>query len=328
VEPALKDHIREELREHLSEAVECHVRDGLSEEQAVKRAIEEFGSAEAVGQELRSIHSADLLSFLMKKAMSWKEKTMKTEWKWNFVALAALAFTIIAEVVLGFVCVIYVYPRINFAFNSLASPVPWSFDLANRTADVSTRYGVVLLLLIVCGWILFEFLYRKEGKPNIRLGIFAAVGLAATLFFAAASLSLLVPAAQSLAPMATLASSSALGMRSAGMVERKLHESDALLSEMSDACGKKDWNLVRDDAHDLSVICHSFSFTRAKNLARISGKTGTSDNSKLDLLLQETEGHGMELEQSARRQNLPAVLDNLKVLQESLQELRKALGGG
>lgn len=78
---ALHLHLREELREHVLETIERHKADGLDEDQAVQKALEEFGQPEAVREGLQAIYGRSLMGLVIEKAMQWKEKTMKTGWK-------------------------------------------------------------------------------------------------------------------------------------------------------------------------------------------------------------------------------------------------------
>jgi hypothetical protein len=324
VENALKEHIREELREHLSEAIECHVREGLPHEEAVRRAIEEFGSAEMIGHELNSIHRGSLLSFLMQKAVSWREQTMKTEWKWNFVALTALVLTMTIQVLLAFACVVFVFPMVAYAFDLREWQLPAISKASFTMARAVDSYWFVTLL-VPAGWIAFEVLYKKEAKPNIRLAAFALACVAATVFFAVTSVGALVPAVHALAPRATLTPSSALGIRSAAVLKRKLAEADALVLELSAACDKSQWDLVRDDAHDTYIICQSLTFTGAANLMKIVGKPEIADEPQIQRLLMELADRSDSMARRARSQDLRSVLDDLARVKRHLGELHEAL---
>jgi hypothetical protein len=316
VEPELKDHIREELREHLLEAMECHVREGIAEEQAAKRAIEEFGSAETVSQELRSIHSTDLLSFMMKKAMSWKERTMKTEWKWNFVALAALTFTIAFEVILGLTCFSWFLPRLkdHFLSEDMFNASAPLFQVLFAMDEAIKHYAWMAALLIIVGWLLFEILYKKEGKPNFRLAIFAAVCMVTTLFFAVGSLSVLLPTFK-------------LVMRLPTDTDRQLYEVKGLISELSEACKTSDWDAIRYDAQHVYMISQLLLHTGFADNAKGREVRGLPalDTSRLDHMVQDMAEHSRQCEEKAKSQDLPAVRDNLAALDKSRHELWKAL---
>ena len=53
---SLRQHIRQELREHLLDAAAEHKRAGLPEEEALARALEDFGGPDQVRSELEATH--------------------------------------------------------------------------------------------------------------------------------------------------------------------------------------------------------------------------------------------------------------------------------
>ncbi len=80
---ALRQHIRQELREHLRDAAAEHRAAGLSAEEALARALADFGGPEQVRSELEATHGHRLMAVVVEKAMQWKEATMKTKWLWT-----------------------------------------------------------------------------------------------------------------------------------------------------------------------------------------------------------------------------------------------------
>src|SRR5712691_10238907 len=95
---SLRQHIRQELREHLLDAAAEHKAAGLSEEAALARALEDFGGPEQVRSELEATHGHRLLPVVIDKAMQWKEITMKAKWLWASWAHLVLAAVIALEV--------------------------------------------------------------------------------------------------------------------------------------------------------------------------------------------------------------------------------------
>ena len=49
---------------------------------------------ETVREGLQSVYGQSVTSLFVDKAMQWKERTMKTEWKWNFAAQLGLVVMI------------------------------------------------------------------------------------------------------------------------------------------------------------------------------------------------------------------------------------------
>jgi hypothetical protein len=67
----LRQHVRQELREHLLDAVARHRQAGLSEADALERALEEFGKPEEVRSELEAAHGQRMMAVVIDRAMQW-----------------------------------------------------------------------------------------------------------------------------------------------------------------------------------------------------------------------------------------------------------------
>ncbi len=191
---ALRQHVRQELREHLKDAIADHIAAGLSEEQAVDRALEDFGGPEVVRAELEATHGHRVMGVIIDKAMQWQERTVKAKWFWSTWAHLALAIVIVME--LAFVCgaMIFIVPRFEwYAQNDMlgegwAGLRPWFNFLCDVCRAVAQNGIWVLIGLAVIG-VLFEWRVRSERKPFIRL---AAMGTAAVLLTATVALTGLV----------------------------------------------------------------------------------------------------------------------------------------
>src|SRR5947207_11519361 len=76
----LRQHVRQELREHLLDAVAQHKAAGLPEDRALAQALEDFGGPEQLRAELEATHGHRGMAVVIDKAIEWKEKTMKAKW--------------------------------------------------------------------------------------------------------------------------------------------------------------------------------------------------------------------------------------------------------
>ena len=65
---SLRQHLRQELREHLLDAAAEHRAAGLPEEQALARALEDFGGPQQVRLELEATHGHRLMAVVIDKA--------------------------------------------------------------------------------------------------------------------------------------------------------------------------------------------------------------------------------------------------------------------
>ncbi len=93
----LRQHVRQELREHLLDAMAGHKAAGLAEDAALDRALADFGGPDEVRSELEALHGHRLLGVAIDKALDWKEKTMKAKWLWASWANLAVATVVALE---------------------------------------------------------------------------------------------------------------------------------------------------------------------------------------------------------------------------------------
>ena len=119
----LRRHLRKELQEHLTAEIERNVAAGMDQAEATQRALEEFGDPVMIREGLQSVHGRRLLSLLIEKSMIWKVRTMKTGWKWSFVACVALVLTIAIEVFLSVAPLMYIFPVIKDLHHTLGTPM-------------------------------------------------------------------------------------------------------------------------------------------------------------------------------------------------------------
>ena len=108
---SLRQHVRQELREHLLDAVAQHQRGGLSEEEALDQALEEFGRPEDVRSELEATHGHRMMAVVIDKAMQWKEMTMRAKWLWTTWAYLGLVAVIALEVLFITFMVMFIVPK-------------------------------------------------------------------------------------------------------------------------------------------------------------------------------------------------------------------------
>jgi len=194
----LREHIREELREHLEEAIETHIAKGISRDEATRKAIEEFGQSEDVGKGLESVYGHRMMALVIDKAMEWKERNMKTGWKWSFVATVALFGVIAAEVALVLCMVVFVFPKIQDTYESILGMDAPGYYVATlhvvRFLFRGASWGI--LGLFIAAWALFEWRNKSENKPVIRLGAGAVIALAVTIATWWVAFATIVPLAQ------------------------------------------------------------------------------------------------------------------------------------
>jgi len=197
---SLRLHVRQELREHLLDAVAQHKAAGLSEEAAVDKALEEFGQPEVVRSELEATHGHRVMAVVIDRAMQWKEMTMRPKWLWATWAYLAVVGVIGVELFFIVCTNLYLLPKMQrirsdglLIFDDNTWPaVSRMFSFLDHLQWVCERLGWWLLLLTAVLWGLFEWRVRSENKSSIRLAALgtAALGLMVVVLFTASSLEL------------------------------------------------------------------------------------------------------------------------------------------
>ena len=178
---SLRRHVREELREHIEDSVAAHVAAGLSPADATRKALDELGSPETVGEGLEEVHGHSLMALVVDRAMDWKERTMKNGWKWSFVAAAALFVVIAAEVAFIMCMADIVFPTALSIYVSLGLSMPrWlpstsALSVISHVLSPERWMSWSFVGMFLAAWALFERYSRSENKTTIRLGAGALV---------------------------------------------------------------------------------------------------------------------------------------------------------
>lgn len=179
---SLRRHLRQELREHILEAAERHKADGLPADEALDKAIADFRDPVAVHEGFEDVYGRDVVGILIEKAMQWKESTLKATWLWSGTASLLLSVAIFAQGFFSFSVLWLQVPRMKEMFQDAGQVLPkYAIRFLELANFLIYRYGwlwVLVPLLLV--WGLFEWRYRGENKPLIRLSRLALISLVTT----------------------------------------------------------------------------------------------------------------------------------------------------
>jgi hypothetical protein len=244
---ALRQHVRQELREHLLDAVARHKTAGLAEEAALERALAEFGRAEEVRSELEATHGQRLLAVAIEKAMQWQEKTMKAKWLWTTWAYLVLGLVILLQALsLAFIN-IFIVPRFQLLArhgfvdaailqqHDLSWMLTWLVNLYESTGNHTT----LVLLLGAAAIGLFEWRVQSENKDFMRVAALGTVATALTVVFALMTCSMLVAFEMGAPPVERMARPWAV--EQVGSMAKSL-------TAIEQALTKKDWSEVEKQA--------------------------------------------------------------------------------
>ncbi len=196
---SLRQHVRQELREHLLDAADQYKAAGLPEAQALDRALEDFGGTEEVRSGLEATHGHRLLPVVIDKAMQWKERTMRAKWLWTTWAYLVVAGVVVLELLFLPFTARYQVPKLQkitsdgwLQFDASEGLVSWMYSILHgvqRACDTMIWW----LAALAAGWGLFEWRVRSENKPFMRLAALGTAALGLAVVVVITEMSLVIP---------------------------------------------------------------------------------------------------------------------------------------
>ena len=247
---ALRQHVRQELREHLLDAVAEHKAAGLPEDAALDRALEEFGKPEEVRGELEATHGHRLLPVVIDKAMQWKEMTMKAKWLWTTWAYLAVVLLIVLELFFIIFNMLFLLPKYQKLrrVGIIDPAMDEEFGIGWMTRFLAGlhavgNYTTYLLFGAVAVWGLFEWRVKSENKSLIRFAVFGTVALALMVVVMLTTGSQMIQFYLGVPAMGKLARPWAV---------EQVTTIDTSISSLEQALAKKDWEAMGEQAEQAS----------------------------------------------------------------------------
>jgi hypothetical protein len=244
---AMRQHVRQELREHLLDAVAQHRSAGFTEEESVRQALEEFGTPDEVRSELEAAHGQRLLPVVIDKAMHWKEMTMRAKWLWTSWAYLCLGIVIALEVLFLTFAVVLIVPKYQVLMQTGIidrglideEGASWMPSFLERLSHIGGGYATWWLLLAIVALGLFEWRVRSENKTYMRFTVLGTVAVGLML--------LVWCTAGALVVSFTLAAP-ATGAIARSFANEQIARLDVSLVAIEQARGMNDWEGVRQQA--------------------------------------------------------------------------------
>jgi hypothetical protein len=320
---ALRQHVRQELREHLLDAVAEHKAAGLSEEAALDKALDEFGKPEEVRGELEATHGHRLLPVVIDKAMQWKELTMKAKWLWTTWAYLAVVLLIALELL--FICfnVVFLIPKYEkLSHSRILDPaideemgIGWMRRFLAGLSYTTGHYMAYILLAAAALWGLFEWRVKSENKAFIRLAILgtAAVGLLVVVILTAGSQTV----------------SFYLGVASVGRLarpyaEEQIAQVDTETNAVEQALAKKDWEAMQDHATRAARALDNLSKAAPAIPTLLSWKSPTTTADELRADVQEAGEHLKEALLAIKDKDAERLAAALKKFHKAFEPVQEA----
>ena len=242
---SLRQHVRQELREHLLDAVARHQTAGASPQESLDRALAEFGTSDEVRSELEATHGHRVMGVVLDKALQWKEMTMKAKWLWMSWANLGLAMVIALEILFVTFVAMFIAPKFHLLLrDGLLDPgvldepaVSWMLAFLNGVWSVAEKYTTFLVIFVVAAWGLFEWRVRSENKSLMRLSALATVACGLTVVVVLTTGSLVVLFCLGLPASGRLAQPYAI---------QQISQLDASTAALDQAMAQKNWTAMHD----------------------------------------------------------------------------------
>jgi HAAS len=252
---SLRQHIRRELEEHLLDAVAQHRAAGLADDEALRRALEDFGGPDEVGSDLEEQYGHRLMAVVIEKAIHWKEMTMKAKWLWTTWAHVGLALVIAVELSLVTFAMLKIVPAyehfrhrgmLDMESGNAAAIFRGADDvLSNLTAgsNMLVNYWFLWAIPAVALWAAFEWRNRSENKSLMRLSAMGMLALGSTLWVAVMASALIV---------AFVVATPQMYVRSPEpIVREQIANVDRSLDELEKTLASGDWKASREHMANL-----------------------------------------------------------------------------
>jgi hypothetical protein len=267
---SLRQHVRQELREHLLDAVAEHRRGRLSESEALDRALADFGGPEQVRSELEATHGHRVMAVVIDKAMQWKEKTMRAKWLWTTWAHLAVIGVVVLNVLFFVFIQTMCVPKLRkiqsdgwLNLDSAGLPLLDFLDSSLRWLDWFGQHATWCLLAALGLWGLFEWRVRGENKSFIRLSVFGTAAVLLTIGSIIITSALIIPFELGMPSMAQM---------SARMAIERMTEIDTSIEAIENALKTKDWDAMEQPVTRANLALAGLDHVAEAIAARAGGR--------------------------------------------------------
>lgn len=315
---ALRQHVRQELREHLRDAAAQYRGAGLPEEEALARALEDFGGPEQIRTELEATHGHRLLPVAIDKAMQWKEMTMKAKWLWTTWAHLAVLSVIALEIFSITFAVLFLIPKFRKllqdgmldagALNEHG--LSWMQSLLVGVGHIGD-YTTWIAIGTAAVWGLFEWRVKSENKTLMRLSALGTIGAGLMAVLALMSASMVIPFLLALPAMNKIARPFAL---------EQVANVDASVLALEQAAAKKDWAALEEQANR----AYTATARLGAAAAGLTSQRGSRTGDELRSQAQAANNCAQEMQQAIRDKDAGRLDAALRKFQELYKPLREA----
>ena len=173
---SLRAHLRKELKENLEEAIDALVAEGMSQEDATAKAIEDLGDPDAVRDGMQSVYGPGVTSLFVEQAIKWKDR------RWHLYAQIGLVLIMVLAIFLVWFVPVKIIPVLQKPYQERGLEFPVFMQATLRVLERVFVFGVeyhwYLLLIPPAAAIgFFEWMCKSENKTSIRTFILVGMSL-------------------------------------------------------------------------------------------------------------------------------------------------------
>ncbi len=159
---SLRAHLRKELKEHLEEAIDALVAEGMSDDDAAAKAIEDLGDPEIVRDGMESVYGPGVTSLFVEQAIKWKDR------RWHLYAQIGLVLIIATLPGASYFLLEFVAPKVEALYRYAGAELPSHYQVMQNAAIFLQRYLPGLILFAAAAVWLFEWKFRSRNKTQVR----------------------------------------------------------------------------------------------------------------------------------------------------------------
>jgi len=174
---SLRAHLRKELKEHLEEAIDALVAEGMSAGDATAKAIEDLGDPESIRDGMQSVYGPGVTSLFVEQAIKWKDR------RWHLAAQIGLVLIIVLAILLVWFVPVKIVPVAQKFYVERGMELPGFMQATLRVlypvfVSFRVEYHWYLLLIPPAAAIgFFEWMCKSENKTSIRTFILVGMSL-------------------------------------------------------------------------------------------------------------------------------------------------------
>ena len=316
----MREHVRQELREHLRDAVAGHKAAGLSEEAALEKALAEFGQPDEARTELEAAHG-QRMTWILDKAMQWKEMTMKAKWLWTTWAYLSLATVIALEALFLTFMIMMIIPRFKKLLTDGMidqgviddSETRWMVNFLYDVGYVFGEHTIFFVFIPPVIWALFEWFVCSENKTFMRLSALGTIAVALLVIVVLTASSLVILFCLGMPAMSAMARPWA---------EERVTSLDASVHALEEAAAKKDWPAMQEHAKKAAGATNQLLHGPAT-----TSLAPPNDSEKAEFMRASARGMRYtltEMQKAIGEHDLPRVEKELDPLRKTMAPLREA----